>query len=157
MEKFKTIKYLKNKNGYALLFTVIIIGIIMSFASGISSSSLKQTILSSTANDSQIAFYQADTAGECALKVALDLQLVQLGQISCGVDSEGRNLNLRITQNKTDFFELNPSPTPAKNEPCFKITIDKTDSSKTIIKAYGYNVCDLNSTKKLERGIQIEF
>jgi len=150
----------KNQNGYAILFTVVVISLIMTFASGMARSVLKQIVLSSTANDSQIAFYQADTAGECALYIALNPSIILANNIvvPCGI-SNNANINLSVTETSDPlggtYYTIKPDTSSSK-EPCFLIKIYK-NSSGTTIKAYGYNICDETSQRRVERGIQIEF
>jgi hypothetical protein len=60
-------KKYKNKKGYAILFTVVIVSAISVITAGLTNAAYKQLILSSLAKDSQSAFYQADTAADCAL------------------------------------------------------------------------------------------
>ncbi len=57
----------QNKKGFALLFTVLIVSLILSIAIGIANLTLKQAMLSNLVKDSQAAFYQADSAVECGI------------------------------------------------------------------------------------------
>ncbi len=148
-------KQSKANSGYAILFTVVIISIIMAFATGMSNSSVKQLILSSTAADSQLAFYQADTAGECALYIVNVLAasssgtLPGLTQVKCG------GVNLNMTPNGSIFtFKQYPAPI---NDPCFTISVDEFIPSQNTVEARGYNICDPSSSRRLERAIQIDF
>lgn len=59
--------YKKTQNGYAILTTIVVVSILLVIGIGLSKSTYKQLILSSSAIDSQAAFYQADTASGCAL------------------------------------------------------------------------------------------
>ena len=61
----------KNNNnsqrGFTILVAVITAGILLIIAMSIGGIALKEKILSASSKDSQIAFYAADTAMECAL------------------------------------------------------------------------------------------
>jgi Tfp pilus assembly protein PilX len=148
----------KNKQGgYAILFTLVIIMIIITFAFGMSNNSLKRMILSSTANDSQIAFYQADTAGECALYI-LTHSLITSSSFSCGKDLNGNSISLTISvdPNNSSIIKIKPN-TSDPNEPCFNIVVDQTQTPKTIVKALGYNVCESSNPRQVERAIKITY
>lgn len=55
------------KKGFVLAFSLLISSIVLVLAFGIFSILLKQIVLTSSAKDSQIAFYAADAGMECAL------------------------------------------------------------------------------------------
>jgi len=61
-------KYLKSKQGYALLFSVIVSAIVLSIAAFILALARKQFILSSAARDSTVAVYAADGGIQCAVQ-----------------------------------------------------------------------------------------
>ncbi len=141
--------------GYAVLFTLIIVSIILSLVVGLSNSINKQSILASTAHDSQVAFYQADTAGECALYALETKDIVTSFTTpwSCGRDQDGNPLELNISQNGSEFT-LEPDYSSVSG-PCFKVNITAGDPS--IIKSHGYNICDDSNPRHLERGMDITY
>ena len=171
----------KNQKGYAILFTVVIVSAISVITAGLSNAAYKQLILSSLAKDSQTAFYEADTASDCALyvdQVEYNRFLLKdpttnpsifynLGDSwNCG------DVNLEITDpddNLGNGYSLNPpSDVQNSNEPCFRIQVDKeteTDPDdpggdpiiNTTISAKGYNICNKNNSKTVEREIQIKY
>jgi hypothetical protein len=158
-------KKINHKKGYALLFTMVIVSVIMVIATGISSSISKQLVLSATASDSQIAFYEADTAVECALyatQVITMLSLVVSGppwnqQFDCGQNQAGGLIKLDVTEQTpvpSGIYDITP-PSNLKG-PCFRIHIDESVSPR-IAQAYGYNICDPNNKNRVERGIEIEY
>ncbi len=55
------------KRGFVLAFSLLISSIVLALAFGIFNILLKQIVLTSSARDSQIAFYAADAGAECAL------------------------------------------------------------------------------------------
>lgn len=142
----------KNKSsGYALLFTMVIISVIMVIATGIYNSISKQLVLSSTARDSQIAFYEADTAGECMLYASqvktLFILFTTSPQFNCG------GLTLDITNPDPMVYNLDPNP--ATKGPAFRIEVDES-VLPNVAKAYGYNLWQDNK-RKVERGIEITY
>ncbi len=147
-------------NGFAMLFTVLVMSLILTIAVGISNTTFKQTILSSLAKDSQAAFYQADSAMECALYYditkewfALNLSLDQVPlTLACGdavlsLDTIVSSQNyLLYTQRVTD---------PTKG--CFGILFDKaTNPLFSVVQAKGYNVCQDNP-RKVERVLEVRY
>jgi len=57
----------KNNQGFVILFAVLISSLILLISVGIFNTVQKEVILSSSAQESQAAFYAADSALECAL------------------------------------------------------------------------------------------
>lgn len=159
-------KRLNKNKGYAILFSVVIVGIISLISFGLSDTAFKQVILSSLVKDSQTAFYKADTASECALysyfnkggSEYLDgVTSVPPLSFDCGTDKDGNSYTLNVV---TDidliaFYELNLTNN-SKNDSCFKISIGKSSNTINII-SDGYNICDSNSQRSVEREIKIDF
>lgn len=57
----------KNKNGFVLLFTIILVSIIFSIALGLSNIAYKEATFSVSGKSSNEAYYSADSGAECAL------------------------------------------------------------------------------------------
>jgi hypothetical protein len=158
----------KTQKGYAIMFTVILVSIISLIGIGLANTTYKQLMLSSGARDSQLAFYMSDMATECALYAdnSQEKILEQLA-FSCGVKSNGDSYDLTISY--TDSVDdRNYVLTPDNEnsiEPCFRINIEKknnnsTDPSKiieTTIEASGYNICNLDNKRTVERTIQVKY
>jgi hypothetical protein len=152
--------FLKSKkDGFAMLFTVLIVTLILSIAISISNLAFKQTILSSLAKDSQISFYQADTAVECGLYYDTNLNIFPAGtgsspvnEIYCGDDM----YTLDIAQSYTDYFIFNQ--TVADNsKPCSSVTFDKaTTLGVNIVSGRGYNMCGTNP-RQVERSLEVRY
>jgi hypothetical protein len=157
---FKKIIFLKKQSGFAMLFTVLIVSLILSIAIGISNITLKQTMLSSLAKDSQIAFYQADAAVECGMYYDMLGSFPQgttpgsVAPINCGdnqfsIDvSESYNDRLVFTQNLAD-----------QSQPCAVIIFDKTNldiSGESLVQGIGYNICGTNS-RQVERALEVRY
>ena len=58
----------KNQKGFALLIAVIFMSVMLALGLALGSLGYKQQVLSSSAIESQYAFYAADAAQECALE-----------------------------------------------------------------------------------------
>lgn len=158
---------MKNKNnneGYAILFTVVIVSAISVVTAGLSNAIYKQLILSSLAKDSQVAFYQSDTATDCALyadrvKKQLD---PTFGTINNATWSCGGVTNVVSPILPVGSYKIYPpSGTENSNNPCFRIevNVDNTDPlvKKTTILSKGYNICNKTNIRTVEREIKIYY
>ncbi len=155
------IKNIKNKKerGYAILFAVVIVSIILAVGLGISNSTYKQIILSSVANDSQTAFYQSDTATECALYSNLVAGLIPSSPPwDCGINSAGANQTFTVSS-----FGINGGYKLVLSTPgtlaCFEIDVDKpaVPSGPTTLKTRGYSSCNKASLRTVERAIEVRY
>lgn len=158
------------QKGYAILFTVMVISIILALTIGLSNISYKQLLISSVAKDSELAFYQSDTATECALyqdRVS-GIFTPSIGSpVYCGVDSTGNNTSLSVSlsvSGQTETYNL--TPTGAWNtslSPCFNIIftkvnpVDPADPVANTMQARGYNLCIKSSPRAVEREIEIKY
>lgn len=159
MKNFKKEKYFNyGKDGYAILFAVILVSVISMIALGLSNTTYKELIITSVAKDSQMAFYQSDMATECGLYLEQKKASTLSGLLpyACGVISDGTNIQLQITSNPNGTFDVKPTDI-SLTSPCFDINIDKTDPNVTTIKSNGYNMCDKTNFKTVERSIQISY
>jgi hypothetical protein len=157
MKKFS----FKNQKGYAILFTVIIVSAISVITAGLTNAAYKQLILSSLAKDSQSAFYQADTAGDCALyadrveSFRTPPNIFTTGTFSCG----GATLVVALTAG--GYTIMPTSAVRDSSNPCFRITATKTivagPLTRTTISAKGYNICNTSNIRTVEREIRIVF
>ena len=153
LKKQKNILKLK-QSGFAMLFSVLLVSLILTIALSISNITLKQTILSSLAKDSQVAFYQADAGIECGLYQD-SLGLFPIGsapieKFYCGQDYMA--LGSDSYQDHYVFYTSNNNG----NEPCYSILVDKTDSNITKIQSRGYNRCS-TSPRQVERALEVTY
>ncbi|MFA6515401.1 MAG: LamG domain-containing protein [Candidatus Paceibacterota bacterium] len=128
MHKF----FIKNNNqkGYAILFTVVIVSAISAIIAGLTNSTYKQLILSSLAKDSQIAFYQADTASDCAIYA--DLIKWPDSSPATGVSWNCGGQTLISTLGADGSYDLMPSSQEsASTDSCFRINITKSAITST--------------------------
>jgi len=154
-----------NKKGYALLFAVVTISIIMVIAFGISSATNKQLILSSLARNSQTAFYQSDLATECGLYYDWKSNAFMEHQVD-GIDEErisefncgGQDM---IVTYSNDGYTISAEPSDSESsDPCFRLEFEKEESgntTSTVMKASGYNICNVNNTRTVERTIEVSY
>lgn len=160
-------KKINTKKGYAILFTLVVVSIISSISIGVANSVSKQLILSSLAHDSQMAFYAADTAAECALYASESPTVLgSLGGLpgivgsglpfDCGVDDFGNSFSIDVANSAfPNIYTFNTNPILGGS--CFSVNIDQSLTPQKKIETKGYNTCNSNSQRQVERGILVEY
>lgn len=146
-----------SQKGFAMLFTVLIVSIILSISIGISNITFKQNILSSIAKDSQIAFFTADSGIECGLIHDLNTSQFAKGvtsvpsTISCGDMTFDYDASASFQDNFVYVEDVSN-----QNNPCRVIIFDKTDASINSVKSRGYNICK-QTPRQVERALEARF
>ena len=150
----------KKESGFAMLFTVLIVTLILSIAIGISNLTLRQTILSSLARDSQAAFSAADSAVECGLYYDITQNTFPSpmnpggapATITCGY----RTLTLDASSSSLDYLiYAEQGADPAQY--CYSILFDKsTVLGTSIVQGRGYNICSVNP-RQVERALETRY
>lgn len=158
----------RETRGYALLLSVLVSGLILAIGLGLLSIVEKNLILSSLGRESQLAFYTADSGGECGLywdrkHPGFSYTVFATSSISTppssGVLCNGQDVaqswavyDLTQTSAKTSFdltFE---------GAPCAQVTIEKTNSGrKTVVESRGLNTCDASFPRQVERALRISY
>ena len=163
---------IKKEDGYAILFTIVVVGIISMIAIGLSNAAYKQMILSSVAKDSTTAFYQSDIASECALYAdskdfLIDSKESSDGSITFSCAGTGNTLKYShapstisgVDNKKTSIYELKPQDENIRGK-CSRIKVTKTESDTSIttkVEALGYNICNKSNLRTVERAIEVNY
>ncbi len=161
------------QKGFTILFAVLVSSIILALGLGIVAITMKEVRLSGTGRDSQLAFYAADSGAECAFYWDLkgdyfSTSTANISEVICnnqqftntsdspayswggGVDSQGVGT--------TSFTMYMVKGDASKS--CAVVSIAKyleAGNTKTVIDSRGYNTCDVNNQRRLERGYQIRY
>lgn len=145
----------KNSSGYAILFSVLLVSIILAITLGVLNIALKEFQFTSTARNSHVSFFAADTGGECALYGRKNGMMDTLPPtMVCDTQtrtSTQTDLSFDIT--RFDFQPISVQDGCALVD----IVIDNSDTqiSKTTINSHGYNVTcaalQANPMNKVER------
>jgi len=176
--KKKVIQKNNYKKGITLFVAVLVASVATLFSFAISDIALREVLLAQTGKDSQEAFFAANSGIECALFWDLKKGIFTPdteGPIICnentgtsvdmdrGLNGEDEVWSLSENSNvEFAFFDGDGE----KREPCFVIDsvikeVDKeggeTVSILTEIIVKGYNTCDTESPRRLERAIRIEY
>ncbi len=151
--------------GFTLLIAVVLTSVLLAVGIALLDIAYKQVILSTTAKQSQYAFYAADSAMECALYADQQLNAfyynenndidLRCGGLAAQNYSESQSGNIRTTR-----FTI----------PCAgggtsaSVVIEKTNGSatcdsnkKSCIYATGYNTCNASDPRRLERGLKVVY
>ena len=178
------IKKTKEK-GFTLLFAVLLSVLVLSVGASVINIAMKQVILSGIGRESQFAFYAANTGIECALYWDYrDDRVFATSSLSssyiynkndeeiegkvCGVQSIYRTYE----NEDTDIFDPGKSSelkgvskfTIKFEDPiqyCSIVTVTKEKlldgTMITTIESRGYNTCDKNNPRRIERGLQLSY
>ena len=159
---------IKINSGFALLFAVLLASFLITLGISIFSISLKEIQITTSVRDSQVAYYVADSARECALywdvkegasPACLDSSCASPStstnpNIICNGTSVTLNFKkdiLTYSANQPNFFQASST---SSSTPVADIIITKTfdsDNIVTKIDARGHNTGILG--RRVERGI----
>lgn len=148
---------IKRDGGYAILFTVVVVGIISMVTIGLSNAAYKQMILSAVARDSTTAFYQADIGAECALYADNEYNMVPPVNTICA--GNPLSFNPPVPNSGVTIYDL-ILDNETTNLKCFRINVTKTESTTSIrtkVQALGYNICKKTNARTVERAIEVNY
>lgn len=147
-----------HKRGFALLISVVLTSVVLALGIALLDIAYKQVLLSSSAKNSQYAFYNADSALECALYYDQQQNAFYYGSTYASA-IQCSNLNVTNFAANQDGTQR----TTVFSVPCVgggtsgDITIIKTPSGNTSIYANGYSTCDASSKSRIERGLKAKY
>ena len=165
---------LQPKAGFAMLFSVLISSLLVVIGLSIFNITLKELTISTSARESQVAFYAANSGIECALywdlkgngsRSAFASTTVQAEITSAKTvlaDCNGVRVNSANPVNGGGgSAETSATDIPVKDSsgPCFSITVLKDPDSPnsgqmtTTIESQGKNICG-TSGRRVERGLR---
>ncbi len=142
--------------GFTLLIAVIMCSVLVSVGLALLDITYKQVLLAQAATQSQYAFYNADSALECALywdqkQNAFDYSYTSPTALTCG----GLSVTSTLTSGTTKQTVLT-IPCAAGGSSA-TVTILKNASAVTTIYANGYNTCTTTDLKRVERGLRARY
>ncbi len=167
------VKLQKNK-AFALLFAMFVSSIMLSIGLGISNIIYKELVLSGIGRESELSFYTAQTGLECAQYLNQTDPLV-----FPGVGEDGRLDSTRdmcvgakidpdpvtgtsyyvSTQatdgnSKTTTFQIRVQNSGAPDM-CASVLVEKRTDNYINIESRGYNTCDYNNPRRVERSLKM--
>lgn len=171
-------KMQESKRGITVLIASLVASILLAIGLSIFSTTVKDLFFASTAKESEVAFYAADTAAECAQYWDIGFP----GQVfPTSTDSTGGLpgqlkdcLGHDITDAGTSHWTSSDKATPPvvstfwihftdPQKACGEVTVTKTPigdgvNSKTTISSLGYDSdCGATSNRTVQRGIEFSY
>ncbi|MBI2065605.1 MAG: hypothetical protein HYT68_00850 [Candidatus Zambryskibacteria bacterium] len=148
---------MKNK-GFTLFIAIIIIGSLLLVAAGIAGLAVRQSLISSSGRESQLAFYAADTGIECALYWDVQnpsgisaFSTTTGSTIFCNKDGSNPGNQWVVGGSAVSVINrINFLPDPY----CAIVTVTKNPDGGTKIESLGYNTCDLSNPRRVERAVR---
>jgi Tfp pilus assembly protein PilX len=149
------------QKGFTLFIAIVVTATLLLVSSGIIALALKEAFLTSASRDSQFAFFAADTGAECA--IYWDVQnpsgfsafSTSTGStINCNQDAANPTNPLvpGVGGSAQSTFDLTFLPDPY----CAHVTVTKT-SATTTIDSRGYNNCNANDARRVERAVRVTY
>lgn len=144
-----------------MLIAVVLSSVILSLALALLDVAYKQIVLASTAKQSQYAFYAADSALECILYYdqkadAFGTNPTGLTQISCN----GNTIPFTSTGSSpkvTTIILPCLGGAPGTEQAVVEIYKGYPEFPPTRIFANGYSSCSTTDTRRIERGVKVNY
>lgn len=169
----------QSQNGFTLLFAALVTSLLLSVGLAIFNITLQQFLLSSAGRESQYAFYSADSGAECAFyydRKGGSFTNQPAFYFPDGVDGHeaGPTITCNGIQSETPIVITAESPIFKTQyninsdssgncdltKPSFSIVVTKTInelSTNTTIESRGYNTCDSDNLRRVERGLRVDY
>lgn len=150
---------MKKNKGFTLLAAVVVTSMLLIVSFAVSNVALKQILISSANQESQHAFYNADSGTECA--VYWDLRntdgisafdINNPSTISCNDNA----LLIVTTPGSGTVFSYSDF-TINLSKGCAVVRVSKNTDSSTTIESRGYNNCTVGAARRFERGITLTY
>ncbi len=141
----------KNMKGFSLLFTLLIISLMFSVSLGVYNLIIGEIRLSGTGRESQLAFWAADSAAECAL--LWDIKPPGLAKSAFATSSQAL-INCAGQTKTVGGSPLSSYSLSFESGSCASVTVEK-NSSETIVISQGQNTC--GAGRAVQRGIKVSY
>ncbi len=150
--------------GITILIAVILSSVVLSVALALLDISYKQILLASSAKQSQYAFYNSDSAMECALywdqqKDAFDF--IATPYLASGVqcsEPNGTSHTIIPTSSVVGFIRTTTLTIPCTTGGNSSVvTIYKSNAGGATLYATGYSSCTVADPRRIERGVTVTY
>lgn len=156
-----SISHLKHQKGFTLFIALVTAGTLLLVATSMIALAVRQAKISSSGRESQVAFYAADTAMECALYWDVHnpsgtsaFATSTASTIDCNKD--GSNSGNQWVVGGSSVSAVN-NITFLPDAYCANITVTKNADGTTLIETKGYNTCDSNNPRRVERAVRASY
>jgi len=143
--------------GFTLLIAVILTSVLLSVGLSIVDTAYKQLILASTAKQSDIAFYIADSALECALYHDQKIGSFSYNTPAVSIVCSGQTLVLSSTVDATTRITTVSIPCATGSGTQAKVTVYKATNGVTSLYTTGYSSCNEGDPRRVERGLKVSY
>ena len=154
---------MKNK-GFTLFVSIVVTGTLLLIATTIVNVALKESFITGAARESQYAFYAADSGMECALywdvqnPSGVSAFATTTGStIFCNKDANNSGNEWSVGGSDTSTIrEITFEPDPY----CARVVVRKFMDGAievTEIESQGYNTCDPNNARRVERAVKATY
>ncbi len=152
-------KKLKEKKGFVLLFTVLLAAVVLAVSLEAANVAFREIGFSTSARDTNEAFFAADTGVECALynDKAGDVSFVQTGG-SGSINCMGSAIPVSGSYPIWNFIV---SGLGESGNGCSRVSVDKSNLPIVALTSYGYNEggssCNSTAANLVERELEVTF
>lgn len=149
------------EKGITLFIAIVITGSLLLIATGMVNLAVRQSLISGSGRDSQMAFYAADTGMECALFWDVKNPSGQSAfatstgsTIYCNRDGNNQNNQWVVGGASLSVINrINFLPDPY----CAIVTVIKNPDGTTQVESKGYNSCDPLNPRRVERAVRASY
>lgn len=145
------------QRGFTLLIAVILASVALSLGIALLDIAYKQVVLASAARQSQNAFYRADTAMECALYHDQVEDAFAYSDAFATIECALTEISVTSSQNNGIRRSTFDMPCETGEGVAGQVTILKADDAATAIYASGYNTCDVDNPRRVERALKVTY
>lgn len=155
------IKNNKIKNrGFTLFIALIITATLLLISTGIVALAVRESFLTTASQNSQYAFYAADTGIECAIYWDVKnssgftaFATSTSSTINCNKDLNNNGNSFTVGGSSQSVFTMYFLPQPY----CATVTISKPIDGSTKIESLGFNTCNASDPRRLERAVRVTY
>ena len=145
--------------GFTLLIAVVLTAVLLSVGFALLDIAYKQIVLSSTARNSQYAFYAADSAMECAL--FWDQQHNAFSAASALSSIRCKGVDIPVTANTSGSTRTSTFTLPCSAGTTAVVEVQKGGScggsATSCLFARGYNSCSASDPRRVERALKVSY
>lgn len=146
--------------GFTLFIAIVVTGVVLLVATSIISLAFKQSLISNSGKESQVAFYAADTAMECALYWDVHnltgesaFATSTTSTVTCNQDANNTGNQWTVGGSSVSTMS---NITFLPEAFCATVTVTKNANGTTLIEAKGYNTCAA-SARRVERAVRASY
>lgn len=143
---------MKKNKGFTLLVAIVVTSMLLIISFVVANIAYKQLVIANSNQESQYAFYNADSGIECAVYWDFENNTTAFnpaGPLSITCNSQ--TLVPTVVSAATTTFRLNLT------KGCVDVNVGKQPGNITIIDARGYNNCTVGSIRRLERAEKLTY